>query len=107
MGDIISPSAELSDKLVKAAIDAGVVIMEVYNAADGYIQYSTENNWESRKSENYQIDAADHFTEMINAFYLAISRGKKHQEKNPNKENRIKKHLRKKPKPPKKLNQFF
>jgi len=42
------------------------------------IQYSTENNWESRKSENYQIDAADHFTEMINAFYLAISRGKKH-----------------------------
>ncbi|WP_022694277.1 3'(2'),5'-bisphosphate nucleotidase CysQ [Ponticaulis koreensis] len=35
MGDIISPSAELSDKLVKAAIDAGVVIMEVYNAADG------------------------------------------------------------------------
>ena len=41
------------------------------------IQYSTENNWESRKSENYQIDAADHFTEMINAFCLDISGDKK------------------------------
>lgn len=28
-------TAALSDKLVKAAIDAGVVIMEVYNSADG------------------------------------------------------------------------
>ncbi len=42
------------------------------------VQYSTENNWDSRKDENYQINAADHFTEMINAFYLTISRGKKH-----------------------------
>ena len=41
------------------------------------IQYSTENNWESRKSENYQIDATDHFTEMINAFCLEISGNKK------------------------------
>ena len=41
------------------------------------IQYSTENNWDGRKSENYQINAADHFTEMINAFCLEISRNKK------------------------------
>ena len=38
------------------------------------VQYSTENNWESRKSDNYQIDATDHFTKMIDAFYLAVSR---------------------------------
>ena len=42
------------------------------------VQYSTENNWESRKSKNYQINAADHFVEMINAFYLAIIKGKTH-----------------------------
>ena len=42
------------------------------------VQYSTENNWESRKDENYQINAADHFTEMINAFCLEISGNKKH-----------------------------
>ena len=41
------------------------------------IQYSTENNWESRKSDNYQIDAVDHFTEMIDAFCLEISGNKK------------------------------
>ena len=41
------------------------------------IQYSTENNWDGRKSENYQINAADHFTEMINAFCLEISGDKK------------------------------
>jgi hypothetical protein len=41
------------------------------------VQYSTENNWESRKSENYQIDATDHFTEMIDAFCLEISSNKK------------------------------
>lgn len=35
MTAIISASTELSDKLVKAAIDAGVVIMEIYNSADG------------------------------------------------------------------------
>ena len=41
------------------------------------IQYSTENNWDGRKSENYQINAVDHFTEMINAFCLEISGDKK------------------------------
>ena len=41
------------------------------------IQYGPENNWESRKSENYQINAVDHFTEMINAFCLEISGNKK------------------------------
>ena len=46
---------------------------------DVNVQYSTENNWESRKSENYQIDATDHFTKMIDAFSLAISGGKTHQ----------------------------
>lgn len=35
MAATISTSADLSDKLVKAAIDAGVVIMEVYNASSG------------------------------------------------------------------------
>ena len=41
------------------------------------IQYSTKNNWEGRKSENYQINATDHFTEMINAFCLETSGNKK------------------------------
>jgi len=41
------------------------------------VQYSTENNWDSKKSENYQINAVDHFTEMIDAFYLEISGNKK------------------------------
>jgi len=41
------------------------------------IQYSTENNWGGRKFENYQINAANHFTEMINAFCLEISGNKK------------------------------
>jgi len=41
------------------------------------IQYNTENNWNGRKSENYQINAVDHFTEMINAFCLEISGNKK------------------------------
>ena len=41
------------------------------------VQYSTENNWDGRKSENYQINAVDHFTEMINAFCLEISGNKK------------------------------
>jgi len=42
------------------------------------IQYSSENNWDSRKHENYEINAIDHFTEMINAFCLEISGNKKH-----------------------------
>ena len=41
------------------------------------IQYSTENNWDDKKSENYQINAADHFIEMINTFCLEISGKKK------------------------------
>ena len=35
MGGTVLVTSELSDKIVKAAIDAGVVIMEVYNAAGG------------------------------------------------------------------------
>ena len=57
MGDIISPSAELSDKLVKAAIDAGVVIMEVYNAADGI---STDT-----KSDDSPVTIADQKAEDL------------------------------------------
>jgi hypothetical protein len=41
------------------------------------IQYSTENTWDGRKSENYQIDAANHFIEMINTFCLEINGDKK------------------------------
>ena len=41
------------------------------------VQYSTENNWNGRKSENYQINAADHFIKMIDAFCLEISGNKK------------------------------
>ena len=41
------------------------------------IQFGPENNWQSRKSENYQINAIDHFTEMINVFCLEISGNKK------------------------------
>jgi len=41
------------------------------------IQYSTENNWDSRKHENYQINATDHFAEMINTFCLEIGGNKK------------------------------
>jgi len=33
--DIVSASPELADKLVKLSLEAGVVIMEVYNAASG------------------------------------------------------------------------
>ena len=41
------------------------------------IQYSTENNWDSRKHENYQINATDHFADMINTFCLEIGGNKK------------------------------
>ena len=40
------------------------------------IQYDTKNNWDSRKTENYQINPTDHFTEMINTFCLEISGNK-------------------------------
>ena len=41
------------------------------------IQYNTEKSWQSRKDENYEIDAADHFLEMIDTFCLEISGKKK------------------------------
>jgi predicted dehydrogenase len=41
------------------------------------IQYSTENNWNSTKNENYEINPTDHFLEMINRFCLEIIAKKK------------------------------
>ena len=41
------------------------------------VQYSTENNWDSRRDENYEINPTDHFTEMINSFCLEINGKKK------------------------------
>ena len=41
------------------------------------LQYSEGNNWESRKNENYEINAKDHFLEMIDNFCLEISNQKK------------------------------
>ena len=37
------------------------------------IQYSTENNWDSRKNEVYEIKPTDHFVRMIDDFCLEIT----------------------------------
>ena len=41
------------------------------------IQYSTEKKWNDRKNENYEINAADHFSEMINMFCSEINSSEK------------------------------
>ena len=37
------------------------------------IQYSAEKKWNDKKNENYEINAADHFSEMINIFCSEIN----------------------------------
>ena len=41
------------------------------------LQYNTENNWESRRIETFEIQPQDHFLEMINAFCKEINETKK------------------------------
>ncbi|MAI90099.1 3'(2'),5'-bisphosphate nucleotidase CysQ [Ponticaulis sp.] len=57
MAVTITPNTELSDKLVKVSVDAGVVIMEIYNAASG-IETDT-------KSDDSPVTLADQKAEDI------------------------------------------
>ena len=41
------------------------------------LQYNTENNWEGRKNEMFEIEPKDHFLEMINTFCMEITGIKK------------------------------
>ena len=41
------------------------------------LQYNTENNWDGRKNEIFEIEPKDHFLEMINAFCMEITGTKK------------------------------
>ena len=41
------------------------------------LQYNTENNWDGRKNEIFQIEPKDHFLEMLDAFCMEISGTKK------------------------------
>ena len=61
----------------------GIISLEIaYSVPSDFktnvnIQYSTENNWNSTKNENYEINPTDHFLEMINRFCLEIIAKKK------------------------------
>jgi len=41
------------------------------------LQYNTENNWEGRENEIFEIEPKDHFLEMLDAFCMEISGTKK------------------------------
>ena len=41
------------------------------------LQYNTENNWDGRKNEIFEIEPKDHFLEMLDAFCMEISGTKK------------------------------
>jgi NDP-hexose-3-ketoreductase len=41
------------------------------------LQYNTENNWDGRKNEIFEIEPKDHFLEMIDAFCMEITGTKK------------------------------
>jgi len=41
------------------------------------LQYNTENNWEGRRTEIFEIEPKDHFLEIINTFCLEITGTKK------------------------------
>ena len=62
---------------------AGIILLErAYSVPADFqtnvnVQYSIESNWNSRKNENYEINATDHFLEMINTFCLEIIGNKK------------------------------
>ena len=65
MTDIVSASPELSDKLVKLSLEAGVVIMEVYNAASGI---DTET-----KGDDSPVTIADQKAEDVRRRMLELS----------------------------------
>ena len=41
------------------------------------LQYNTENNWEGRRTETFEIQPKDHFLEMLNTFCMEITGTKK------------------------------
>ena len=41
------------------------------------LQYNTENNWDGRKNEIFEIEPKDHFLEMLDAFCMEITGTKK------------------------------
>ena len=41
------------------------------------LQYNTENNWDGRKNEIFEIEPKDHFLEMIDTFCMEITGTKK------------------------------
>ena len=41
------------------------------------LQYNTENNWEGRRTETFEIEPKDHFLEMIDTFCMEITGTKK------------------------------
>ena len=41
------------------------------------LQYNTENNWDGRKNQIFEIEPKDHFLEMIDAFCMEITGTKK------------------------------
>ena len=41
------------------------------------LQYNTENNWEGRRTETFEIQPKDHFLEMIDVFCMEIAGTKK------------------------------
>jgi len=41
------------------------------------LQYNTENNWEGRHTETFEIESKDHFLEMLDTFCMEITGTKK------------------------------
>ena len=41
------------------------------------LQYNTENNWEGRRTEIFEIQPKDHFLEMLDTFCMEITGTKK------------------------------
>ena len=41
------------------------------------LQYNSENNWEGRRTETFEIEPKDHFLEMLDAFCMEITGTKK------------------------------
>ena len=41
------------------------------------LQYNTENNWDGRKNEIFEIEPKDHFLEMLDTFCMEITGTKK------------------------------
>ena len=41
------------------------------------LQYNTENNWDGRRTETFEIEPKDHFLEMLDTFCMEITGTKK------------------------------